>query len=474
MSGARKILLVVLAASAGACAAASRGADRTDVELLAGDRIGKEISLGPGDVETDDLDQLLAAPLDPDRAVQIALARSPETEAALAELGVARAALVQAALPQNPVLEGEARFRDNGEDPAIELSLTQNLTDFIYLARRAGARDAEIEAAKLRATGAILDFVFRVRTAFYRHQADLQRLELWRTVHAAAAASFEAAVALHEAGNVTDLTYYGERDLLEQAKLAVADAETRVQRGRERFSAMLGLWGPGARWSVAGRLHDPAEEALDLAEIERTAVEKSVDLQAARQRIAGAGARAGLARARGFFPGLEVGVAAHTEEPGVWEVGPRIELALPLFDQGQAASAFAGAELSRLERRAEADAIRLRAAARSAAVKVMSAAARARHYRDVMLPLRRHLLEETQAGVNAMTLSVFQLLQSKRAQISAARDYVTALESYWLARAELDQILRGRMIEPAISGVGGEVEAAGPSGDFEQLGEGGH
>jgi cobalt-zinc-cadmium efflux system outer membrane protein len=53
---------------------------------------------------------------------------------------------------------------------------------------------------------------------------------------------------------------------------------------------------------------------------------------------------------------------------------------------------------------------------------------------------------------NAMNLGVFQLMQAKRDQIEAARAYVQALREYWTARAEVDQLLAGRLPRRAATG----------------------
>ena len=63
--------------------------------------------------------------------------------------------------------------------------------------------------------------------------------------------------------------------------------------------------------------------------------------------------------------------------------------------------------------------------------------------RDVLLPLRQRVLEETELHYNAMTIGVFQLLAAKRDQIATARTYVELLRDYWLARNEVQRMLAG-------------------------------
>jgi cobalt-zinc-cadmium efflux system outer membrane protein len=46
-----------------------------------------------------------------------------------------------------------------------------------------------------------------------------------------------------------------------------------------------------------------------------------------------------------------------------------------------------------------------------------------------------------------MQISGFQLLQAKRDEIETAKVYLEAVRDYWLARAELEEILAGRFIK---------------------------
>jgi outer membrane protein, heavy metal efflux system len=67
--------------------------------------------------------------------------------------------------------------------------------------------------------------------------------------------------------------------------------------------------------------------------------------------------------------------------------------------------------------------------------------------RDVVLPLRQKVVEETQLQYNAMLVGVFQLLQAKREQIAAGATYIDHLREYWTARSNVEQLLAGRMAE---------------------------
>jgi cobalt-zinc-cadmium efflux system outer membrane protein len=101
--------------------------------------------------------------------------------------------------------------------------------------------------------------------------------------------------------------------------------------------------------------------------------------------------------------------------------------------------------MRRQQRNFEDLAIRLRAAARSTAARLSAARSMALHYRNVLLPLRSRILSASEAEYNAMGIGVFQLLEAKRAQIQVGSAFIEVLRDYWLARADAEQLLAGRL-----------------------------
>lgn len=412
------------------------------------------------------VDNVLAKPIGPDEAVQIAILNSPDLQAALEGLGVARAKLLGASVLPNPEVEGRVGFVE-GADPELGFTATENLSRLILLPMRRGVADAELGAARFRAAGAALALAYDVRTAFYEYQAAEQFLALTRTVLEATAASYDLAERLHEAGNITDLDFARERAFHEETRFAVADAEVAVVERREALNHLMGLSGPATEWRSAGPLTEPPEEDPALPALERRAIERSLELRELEQRYLAAGRRANLARADGLLPDLRAGVAAEREEQG-WEVGPVVVLEVPLFDQGQGPVGVAKAEMRQVENEYAGHAIRVRSAVRAAQAELVTAGRRARYYREVLVPLRAQIVAETQRQYNAMQVGAFELISAREAEVRTGRDYVASLGRYWRARATLDQLLAGRLVRLPEAGI--SMGEAGENRDQE----GGH
>jgi len=433
-----------------------------------------DVSAPAADVEAAVV-ELLARPLDADGAVQVALLHNRRLQAAYAELGRAAAAATGAGLPPNPFLEVVARFRDGGGTPRLEISIVEEIVDLFLLPARRRLAAVELARAKVDLAAGVVDLVAETRTAFLRYQAERQLLALDRHALLSVEAAWEMAGHLREAGNLSELDLLAERDLYEGMRLEVSRRELAVADLRESLNQRMGLWGEAATaWTAGERLPDlPAADGSP-GDPETAALDRSLDLAAALLDLEAAARRLGIADVTAVFPEVEVGAEGEREgedtpsdADGEWWVGPSVGFRLPVFDAGRARRVGARMELRREWDRLAALGVELRAAARRSAARVDFARAHALHVRDVLLPVRTAVTEQTQLHYNAMFLGVFRLLDAKRREIGAARAWVEALRDYWLARAELDRLLAGRL--PADPGARRD---AGPAPGDPGRGEG--
>ena len=404
--------------------------------------------------------ELLASELTADAAVQIALLNNRELQAMYASMGVAQADLVQAGLLENPIFDFQAIFPLAGGDPEIELGIAMGFLDIFYMPLRKRVAEARFQAAKLEVTGAVLDFAATVRSAFYRHQANAQMRELQQSITQGLTVALEVANRLHDAGNITDLDLARQRATAEAARLQLAAAEMAVAQSRESLNTLMGVWGEDTGWKSETRLPNIPEEPVSVADVEQLALQNSLDLASAKQQMIVAGEQFGATKAMALVPHAEVGVTAENKE-SEWEgVGPSIEFPIPLFDQGQGRVGRNAAELRQAQQAYYALAVRIRATARTASHRLQGARAQVGFYRDIMLPLRERILNETQLHYNAMQLGVFGLLQAQERQIQTAAAYIESLLNYWLVRTEFEHLLSGRLP----NGGGMAVSLVRPSG----------
>ncbi len=89
----------------------------------------------------------------------------------------------------------------------------------------------------------------------------------------------------------------------------------------------------------------------------------------------------------------------------------------------------------------------------------------ARHYREVVVPLRKKIAEETLLRYNGMLLSVFELLADAREQVMSVNASIEATRDFWLADADLDAALSGGspMADAAMTPRGNDAPTTRPA-----------
>lgn len=414
--------------------------------------------------------RLLQEPLDAEAAVRVALLDNRELRARLREIGIARGELIQAGLLPNPRAEVELLPERNSQ---IELRVEYDVTRAVFAPLAARAAAPELDAARTRAAAAVVVLGYQVREGFYRLQAAEQALGIQQRELEALAVRHEAARALVEAGNVTELDVAIEEAAYERARVAVARRELEVATERERMQRLLGQHGSATAWRVRGGLDAVAELPELAADIERRALTASLGLRERRQRLEALARRAGWTRAAGWIPDVSVDVHGLHGDPEEgeagtsddWRLGAGVSLEIPLFDRRQGTAASLEAQFDAMLESYYGLAVDVRSAAREARSRVMSAHARARQYRDVILPAQRRVTQQTLLQYNAMQLGIFQLLEARQSELGVELEQVQTLREYWTALAELAALLAGQHVVPSRAPGGDAAQAPSAGGE---------
>lgn len=432
--------------------------------------------------------RLLAQPLSPDVAVQIALLQNPDLQATYEALGVAAADLVQAGLLSNPVLVAAPRPGVGSVSGTnLELDIAQNLLQLLTLRSRKELATRQFEEARLRVSHQVIELAAEVRDAWYERVAALHLLSVLRSIEETASLASEYATRLHRAGNVSNLALARERALFEEARIARQNAEAAAIAPREQLARLLGRRPPQALETPetlpplpAMRVRSEGLEALALANrLDLRALEK--EIEAFEQALA-------LARFYRWIPFVEVGVSAEREAEGGWVVGPQLALEIPIFDQGQAQVARFESMVRERRRHHEALLLDVRRDVRTFSEAVRARRHLAEEYLRTLIPLRERIVRLTQAEYNYMLVGAFELLSAKRDEIASYEQYVEALRRYWVSRAGLERAVGGALptepAEPAeaeaapeplaVPGIEPDADDHGAHGDHGGSGHGAH
>lgn len=390
--------------------------------------------------------KLLENGLTSNSAVEIALLNNPELQATYDELDVSQADLVQAGLLSNPTLGGSVGFRMNGSGrPEYEVSLVDSFLDIFLLPLRKKVAEAEFRAETLRVAHAVLETAARAQKELAAYQAAEQTVELMRALAQGADAAATLAAAQFEAGNISERALASEQASFVEAGLGLARDELALTEQREKLNRLLGLWGAESAWKLAEKLPSvPASEPA-LEHLEVTALRQRLDVAAARKQFELMDAALSLAKTSRYTGIVNVGAHMHQDVTGPRLIGPTLSLELPIFDQRQALIGRLEAQRRQAQRQLDATGLDVRAEVRIAAARLALDRNAAERYATALLPLRRQVLGQAELEYNAMQIGLYELLALKKAEIEAIRSYIETVRDYWMARAELERALGGRI-----------------------------
>ncbi len=386
--------------------------------------------------------ELLTRQLGPDDAVKVALLNNRGLQAAYADLGIAEADVVQAGRLRNPGFSF-TRLR-RADETGIERTFLFDVLGLVTMPLRTGLEQRRFALTQGRVAGEVLQIAADTRRAWYAAVAARESATYAEQVKQAAEAGAELARRMAAAGNFSKLDHAREQVFYAEAAAQLARARQNAIAERERLTRLMGLWGGDTQFRIPARLPELPKAARDINDLETQAIKNRLDVQGAMQEAQNLASTLGLTRATGFINVFEVGYQRNSETHQPRQSGYEIELRLPIFDWGGAKVARAEHTYMQAVHRAADTAVRARSEVREAYAAYRTAYDLAKHYRDEIVPLRKHISEEVLLRYNGMLMSVFELLADARQQVAAVSSTIDAQRDFWLAETNLNLALTGK------------------------------
>lgn len=393
-------------------------------------------------------------------AVSHALNHNLDFRAGLADLGLARAELVEASRPGNPVLELVFFPKDDEED-FLEVELAAGLVDVLTTPWRAASARDTYDAAQRRSILTTLDFIAGVERSWTRAVAARQRLQLQANITRAAEAALVVAVELRQAGNIAPIELEREQVFARQARMDLVEAEHASTQAVRALAVLIGA--PDLSIDhLPARLDHPSGD-IDWPQAD-TLQAANLMLEAYRLEADALARNAGLENVQSVLEHSELRLIQERED-GEWHDGYGFETALPLFDFGASRRARARILAIQAAERYEAAALTLHTSSGAIAAEWATARTQADMMRDDHLPGVERLMDRTLRQYNAMQLGVFELIATFQSTAAAGSAYVNALERAHIAAIDANLLIAGGWPDMAMASTPSAAAAARPSGD---------
>lgn len=434
----RRFALVSGAALLAACGVNPDRYDRPYVSGQIEERAG--VSLGPGSKPgeaalPDGVN--LADGVSEGEAVAIALWNNAAFQEALAQLGFARADLVQAGVLPNPVLSVLFPLGPKQLEFAAKLPL-----DFLILRpKRIAAAEFDAEKVSSLLVQGGLDLIRDVKSAYAAHHLARRRASIAGETARLRARMAEVFETRLRAGDVSDFEASHARVEALRAGREAARLAREVELARGQLVDLLGL-------EAAPAFGDPADGAgppPDEKGLLEAAAAARPDLRAAEFAIEAAGERVGLATWEIFSLSGVLDANDRKGKEGL-ELGPGVEVPVPLFNMNGGGRARAEAELERAGRHYVTVRHRVAREVAGAATRYREALDARETWRAKIIPALESALVQTEKAQENGEISVLPVLETAEKLFEARLREEEAAADVRRARAELERSV-GRRLE---------------------------
>lgn len=387
----------------------------------------------------------LSEPMSVDRAVQMAMLKSPRLLESYGELGLAHADVLAAVQITNPRLSLSRLLVQDGSGVQTGYGLAMPLADLLVLPTRTRLARLENARARFQIAAAIQDVSLDVEAAWYRAVAAQQVAQMRSAVAEARQTSAALAQRFFNAGNISELQLSREQASASHARITASQALIAAKMARLDLNIVIGLVGDEVTWKLPSTLTLPLAQEDDVATLRKMAADINLNLLAARQDLTVSAAMAKATRATRLLGETSIGYERGRETDRSRLRGPTLDLELPLFNQGQARIAGADARLALAQGRLRAIELGSDNAIRAGVERVKVLSEIVTIHRDALVPQRERVVARSQEAQNFMLIGIFEVIEAKTQEYDAYESYLNAVADYWVARVELSRLVGARL-----------------------------
>lgn len=405
------------------------------------------LNIQPDSLGKSDAALQLDQPVSLQQSIQILLSRSPQVRLQLANLGIADAQKLQAELIENPHISIGALRPEGGGRWELDTSLSQPLLALFTRPLRAQLAQENLLEAQLKLQAELQTLIAETSRLYFDAVAALQHCDVQHNMLEATKAKQLLALSLFRAGNMSEnnfLFYDNELRRMQQ------QMEKRQARAYEKQLSLLNFIGleSSQRLNLPTRLPALPGEKLNHEQLLSRAKANRLDLKIAQRQQALIAQRQKLIIQQYGWRDISLGINAEREFDGAKNIGPEVELALPIFNRGQGKLAAISAQNLKLEARLLQFELNTDTQIAKALNTMDSARTQLKILQEAMAVAEKRV-ELSNREVNFMLTSPLELLSIKRQQIELAHELTENLKDYWQARAQLELAIGGALSSAA-------------------------
>ena len=393
-----------------------------------------------------------------DTAVQVAIMNNRGLQASFADLGLSSTDLWEVAMGPIPSVSVSVSGLAGDVTRALEALVMKSVLDAANQRPRTEIAQIRFQQAQLEALSETIALALETRRAWIEAVGAFEKAALIAEAQNTADSASELASQLGRTGFMSKADQAREHALTAVLAAERSEARLEAQLAKERLIKLMGLFGSPTEVFVPDALPSLPSRPRASADIERLALENRVDLAVGKLELEALAREYRLTGKTRMISDVSLAAGLEAEgSNGSTEINPAlsVDFEIPLYDTGRLSSKRGQMNYLRAANSVAQQAINARAEARMAYKSVTGRHAVARHWRDVVLPLRRTIDEESLKSYSGMITSTFELLEDARDGLEAQIGAAEAKRDYWLAETEVTAAIWGGT---AGAGAGGNEE----------------
>ncbi|HEV7733743.1 MAG TPA: TolC family protein [Candidatus Binatia bacterium] len=376
-------------------------------------------------------------------ALALALEHSPDLEAFSWEIRARDAHAVQAGRLPNPELRTEVEnIGGSGSRQAFEQTeTTVRLAQLIELGGKRGKRQQLAQLSSALATwdyeAKRLHVLNETSKAFVEALVAQERVALAAELEQVSRRALNAVDAQIAAGGASPVSGMRTQLAVDKADLERRRADQELLAARITLAATWGSDDPGfAR--LAGDLAriqppPPVRDLVDRLEANPDVARWKTELDERRAALH-------LEQA-GRVPDVTVGAGGrHFSDNGDNAIVFELSIPLPVFDRNDGAIAEAESRLSKANAERSAAVVSAHTALAATSARLAAAYERAERLRAIVIPQATRTLDQTLDTYQKGVVGYLEVLDAQRSLFDLRAEYLTALESYHLLAADVEQL----------------------------------
>jgi outer membrane protein TolC len=385
----------------------------------------------------------IAHGLSRDEAVQTALMNNPALQADFAQLGIAKADLIQAGLYTNPKTENVFRFPTASHGPGtaqtnIESVTTGRLSDLWQVPLRKKIYEDELEIITLRILTAIIDIVENTKSAYDACvMADL-KLENEKIILSFAMELREEIYYRQGFGYSSDLDKYNVDAQVADIQVAITEREKERKNAYLHLTGLLGIT-PSSKEIILTDTILGAVSTPSLCELESYALEYRPEMLVARYKIKRFEDTARFEKSR-IWKDVNIGIAFKQDFDKPFRGwGPAINFEIPVFDSNYAQIAKAEFEFERAKKKLRYRKIKIQEELRTFLVRVNKEKKEIAYYNTFIIPLYEKAIDYTYTYANTMQLNMLTALESQLTLYKAEQELIEKYYNFHISFNKLER-----------------------------------